>query len=134
MEEKYENNILKSSPLCTFEDKNLPSLSENGESASDVDDKEPAQTTTRTVLTVKGPRCLRVYYDKSSINPFKFLLLARAPGSIRTVYGFCHQYGGTEYMPMMIMDMIRVVCNMILRIQRSGARRRRSRAPKIAPK
>ena len=43
-EEKNENNIPRSSPLCTFEDKNLPSLSENEESASDVDDKEPAQT------------------------------------------------------------------------------------------
>ena len=43
-EEKYENNIPRSSPLCTFEDKNLPSLSENEESASDVDAKEPDQT------------------------------------------------------------------------------------------
>ena len=43
-EEKYENNIPRSSPLCSFEDKNLPSLSENEESASDVDDREPAQT------------------------------------------------------------------------------------------
>ena len=43
-EEKYENNIPRSSPLCTFEDKDLPSLSENEESACDVDDREPAQT------------------------------------------------------------------------------------------
>ena len=43
-EEKYENNIPRSSPLCSFEDKNLPTLSENEESASDVDDREPAQT------------------------------------------------------------------------------------------
>ena len=47
-EEKYENNIPRSSPLCTFEDKNLPSLSENEESASDVDDKEHAQTSKLT--------------------------------------------------------------------------------------
>ena len=43
-EEKNENNIPRSPLLCTFEDKNLPSLSENEESASDVDDKEPVQT------------------------------------------------------------------------------------------
>ena len=43
-EEKNENNIPRSPLLCTFEDKNLPSLSENEESASDVDDKESAQT------------------------------------------------------------------------------------------
>ena len=43
-EEKYENNIPRSLPLCSFEDKNLHSLSENEESASDVDDREPAQT------------------------------------------------------------------------------------------
>ena len=44
IKEKDENNIPRSSPLCSFEDKNLPSLSENEESASDVDDREPAQT------------------------------------------------------------------------------------------
>ena len=43
-EEKNENNIPRSPLLCTFEDKNLPSLSENEESASDVDNKELAQT------------------------------------------------------------------------------------------
>ena len=43
-EEKNESYLADSSLLCTFEDNNLPSLSENGESASDVIDKEPAQT------------------------------------------------------------------------------------------
>ena len=47
-EEKNENNIPRSPLLCTFEDKNLPSLSENEESASDVDDKEHAQTSKLT--------------------------------------------------------------------------------------
>ena len=47
-EEKNENNIPRSPLLCTFKDKNLPSLSENEESASDVDDKEHAQTSKLT--------------------------------------------------------------------------------------
>ena len=42
-EEQYEKEP-RSSPLCNFEDKNLPSLSKSEESASDVDDREPAQT------------------------------------------------------------------------------------------
>ena len=43
-EEKNENNLPWSSTPCTLEDNNLPSLSENEESASDVNDKELAQT------------------------------------------------------------------------------------------
>ena len=42
-EEKNENNLPSSSPPCTFEDNNLPTLLENEESESDVDDKEPVQ-------------------------------------------------------------------------------------------
>ena len=47
-EEKNENNIPRSPLIRTFKDKNLPSLSENEESASDVDDKEHAQTSKLT--------------------------------------------------------------------------------------
>ena len=42
-EEQYEKEP-RSSPLCNFKDKNLPSLSKSEESASDVDDRKPAQT------------------------------------------------------------------------------------------
>ena len=43
-EEKNEDTLPRLSPSYTFENNDLPSLSENEESASDVDDKEPAQT------------------------------------------------------------------------------------------
>ena len=43
-EEKNENTLPRLSPSYTFENNDLPSQSENEESSSDVDNKEPAQT------------------------------------------------------------------------------------------
>ena len=43
-EEKNEDTLPRLSPSYTFENNDLPSQSENGESSSDVDNKEPAQT------------------------------------------------------------------------------------------
>ena len=43
-EEKNEDTLPRLSPSYTFENNDLPSLSENEESSSDVDNKEPAQT------------------------------------------------------------------------------------------
>ena len=43
-EEKNEDTLPRLSPSYTFENNDLPSQSENEESSSDVDNKEPAQT------------------------------------------------------------------------------------------
>ena len=43
-EEKNEDTLPRLSPSYTFENNHFPSLSENEESSSDVDNKEPAQT------------------------------------------------------------------------------------------
>ena len=43
-EEKNEDTLPRLSPSYTFENNELPSQSENEESSSDVDNKEPAQT------------------------------------------------------------------------------------------
>ena len=43
-EEKNEDTLPRLSPSYTFEKNDLPSQSENEESSSDVDNKEPAQT------------------------------------------------------------------------------------------
>ena len=43
-EEKNEDTLPRLSPSYTFENNDLPSLSENEECSSDVDKKEPAQT------------------------------------------------------------------------------------------
>lgn len=40
----------------------------------------------------------------------------------------------TEYMPMMVLDMMRVICDIIFRMKRSGTWHRRHCALKIAPK
>ena len=47
-EEKNEDTLPRLSPSYTFENNDLPSLSENEESASDVNDKEHAQTSKLT--------------------------------------------------------------------------------------
>ena len=43
-EEKNEDTLPRLSPSYTFENNDVPSQSENEESSSDVDNKEPAQT------------------------------------------------------------------------------------------
>ena len=84
-EEKNENNIPRSPLLCTFKDKNLPSLSENEESASDVDDKEHAQTSKLTTNNEWMKKKIKILEKEIKIAEMKAEIIKYEIGNVNSI-------------------------------------------------
>ena len=87
-EEKNDNNIPRSPLLCTFKDKNLPSLSENEESASDVDDKEHAQTSKLTTNNEWMKKKIKILEKEIKIAEMKAEIIKYEISSVNSIQDF----------------------------------------------